>query len=69
MLFQYPGLMMMSLAGAGAAEILTDPADWLRGTSAGLSAAGRAGYRFSPPRYFVQSQNTVQLATPIRRVS
>lgn len=42
MLFQYPGLMMMSLAGAGAAEILVDPADWLRGISAGLSAAGVA---------------------------
>lgn len=43
MLFQYPGLMMMSLAGAGAAEILVDPAKWLRGVSAGLSAAGRGG--------------------------
>jgi len=42
MLFQYPGLMMMSLAGAGAAEILVNPADWLRGISAGLSAAGVA---------------------------
>ena len=42
MLFQYPGLMMMALAGAGAAEILVDPADWLRGLTAGLSAAGVA---------------------------
>mmetsp|Transcript_20186 Transcript_20186/g.50509 ORF Transcript_20186/g.50509 Transcript_20186/m.50509 type:complete len:369 (+) Transcript_20186:1-1107(+) len=42
MLFQSPGLLMMSLAGAGAAEILVDPADWLRGISAGLSAAGVA---------------------------
>ena len=42
MLFQYPGLMMMSLAGAGAAEVLVNPDDWLRGVSAGLSAAGVA---------------------------
>ena len=42
MLFQYPGLLMMSLAGAGAAEILVNPDDWLRGLSAGLSAAGVA---------------------------
>ena len=42
MLFQYPGLMMMSLAGAGAAEVLVNPDDWLRGISAGLSAAGVA---------------------------
>ena len=42
MLFQYPGLMMMSLAGAGAAEVLTNPDDWLRGISSGLSAAGVA---------------------------
>ncbi|ACO69863.1 chromate ion transporter family, partial [Micromonas commoda] len=42
MLFQYPGLLMMSLAGAGAAEILVNPDAWLRGLSAGLSAAGVA---------------------------
>jgi len=42
MLFQYPGLMMMSLAGAGAAEVLVNPDGWLRGISAGLSAAGVA---------------------------
>ena len=42
MLFQYPGLMMMSLAGAGAAEVLVNPDDWLRGISTGLSAAGVA---------------------------
>ena len=29
MLFQYPGLLMMSLAGAGAAEILVNPDAWL----------------------------------------
>lgn len=33
---------MMSLAGLGAAEVLIDPADWLRGLSAGLSAGGVA---------------------------
>ena len=31
---------MMSLAGASAADVLVNPAGWLRGLSAGLSAAG-----------------------------
>jgi len=39
-LFQSPGLFLMSLAGAGAADILVNPADWLRSFTAGLSAAG-----------------------------
>ena len=41
MLFQSRPLMMMSLAGAGAARC-SNPDDWLRGVSAGLSAAGVA---------------------------
>lgn len=39
-LFQFPGLLMMSLAGASAADVLANPAGWLRGLTAGLSAAG-----------------------------
>jgi chromate transporter len=41
-LFQYPGFLIMALAGMGAAEVLEDPADWLSAVSAGLSAAGVA---------------------------
>ena len=40
MLFQYPGLLLMSLAGVGAASVLLDPVPWLACASAGLSAAG-----------------------------
>ena len=39
-LFQFPGMLMMSLAGASAADVLVNPAGWLRGLSVGLSAAG-----------------------------
>ena len=39
-LFQYPGLLLMSLAGAGAAETLVNPGQTLRALAAGLSAAG-----------------------------
>ncbi len=39
-LFQFPGLLLMSLAGAGAADLLVSPTGWLRGFVAGLSAAG-----------------------------
>jgi len=42
MLFQYPGLLMMSLLGAFAKWALDDPADWVRGISAGLAAVGVA---------------------------
>jgi chromate transporter len=41
-LFQYPGFLIMALAGMGAAEVLKNPADWLSAVSAGLSAAGVA---------------------------
>ena len=39
-LFQFPGLVMMSLAGASAADVLVNPKGWLQGLTAGLSAAG-----------------------------
>jgi len=42
MLFQYPGLLMMSLVGIGAAEFLIDPEPWLKGVVDGLSAVGVA---------------------------
>ena len=41
-LFQYPGLLLMALAGAGAAEVLVHPSEALRAFTAGLSAAGAA---------------------------
>ena len=41
-LFQYPGLILMTLAGAGAAEALTDPSKFLKGLVSGLSVAGVA---------------------------
>jgi chromate transporter len=41
-LFQYPGLFLMTLAGAGAAEALTNPSPFLRGLVSGLSVAGVA---------------------------
>jgi len=41
-LFQYPGLLMMTLIGAGAAEWLSDPADWLRSAAHGFGAVGVA---------------------------
>jgi len=39
-LFQYPGLILMTLAGAGAAEALVNPSKTLRAFTAGVSAAG-----------------------------
>jgi hypothetical protein len=41
-LFQYPGAVVMTLVGAGAAKFLTDPPGWLEGIVAGLSAVGVA---------------------------
>jgi len=41
-LFQYPGLVLMTLGGAGAAEVLVTPSSALKGFTAGLSAAGVA---------------------------
>jgi chromate transporter len=41
-LFQYPGLILMTLAGAGAAEALTNPSSFLKGLVSGLSVAGVA---------------------------
>ena len=34
-LFQWPGLLIAALAGAGVANFLKDPAPWLRGIIAG----------------------------------
>lgn len=34
-LFQWPGLLIAALAGAGVANFLRDPAPWLRGIIAG----------------------------------
>ena len=41
-LFQYPGLILMTLAGAGAAEALTNPSSFVKGLVSGLSVAGVA---------------------------
>lgn len=41
-LFQYPGAILMTLAGTGAAEWLVNPDPWLRGLVAGFSAVGVA---------------------------
>mmetsp|Transcript_32600 Transcript_32600/g.45235 ORF Transcript_32600/g.45235 Transcript_32600/m.45235 type:complete len:436 (+) Transcript_32600:80-1387(+) len=41
-LFQYPGLLIMSLVGLGAAQWLVDPAAWVSALSAGLAAGGVA---------------------------
>ncbi|KXZ42994.1 hypothetical protein GPECTOR_108g189 [Gonium pectorale] len=41
-LFQYPGAVVMTLVGAGAANFLTNPPGWLEGIVAGLSAVGVA---------------------------
>ncbi|GAQ86165.1 chromate transporter [Klebsormidium nitens] len=41
-LFQYPGLIMMSIVGFGAGKFLVEPANWLRSFSAGLSAVAVA---------------------------
>jgi len=42
LLFQLPGLVIMTLVGVGAASFLKTPAPWLRGATAGLGAAGVA---------------------------
>ncbi|GAQ86163.1 chromate transporter [Klebsormidium nitens] len=42
LLFQYPGLVMMSLVGVGAGKFLVHPAGWLTAFSAGLSAVAVA---------------------------
>ena len=42
LLFQLPGLVMMSLVGVGVADFLKTPAPWLKGGIAGLGAAGVA---------------------------
>lgn len=42
LLFQVPGLVIMTLVGVGAASFLKSPAPWLRGATAGLGAAGVA---------------------------
>ena len=42
LLFQLPGLVIMSLVGVGVASFLKEPAPWLRGAIAGLGAAGVA---------------------------
>ncbi len=34
-LYQYPGLILMSIVGAGAAQWLVHPAPWLRGVVTG----------------------------------
>ncbi|GLI64225.1 hypothetical protein VaNZ11_007423 [Volvox africanus] len=41
-LFQYPGAVVMTAVGAGAAKFLTDDRKWLNGIVAGLSAVGVA---------------------------
>ncbi|EIE20647.1 CHR family transporter: chromate ion [Coccomyxa subellipsoidea C-169] len=41
-LFQYPGFLIASLVGAGAANFLKNPAPWLEGIVAGLAAVGVA---------------------------
>ncbi|KAG2453749.1 hypothetical protein HYH02_001960 [Chlamydomonas schloesseri] len=41
-LFQYPGAIVMTVVGAGAAKWLTDPPGWLEGIVMGLSAVGVA---------------------------
>ena len=42
LLFQLPGLVIMTLVGVGSASFLKTPAPWLRGATAGLGAAGVA---------------------------
>ena len=54
-LFQYPGLVLMSLAGAGAAEALTRPGVVARAFTAGLSAGG-ASLIFSAADSLARSQ-------------
>lgn len=41
-LFQYPGAVVMTVVGAGAAAFLTNPPGWLEGIVAGVSAVGVA---------------------------
>lgn len=41
-LFQYPGAVVMTVVGAGAAAFLTNPPGWLAGIVAGVSAVGVA---------------------------
>ncbi|KAJ9527912.1 hypothetical protein QJQ45_005640 [Haematococcus lacustris] len=41
-LFQYPGAVMMTAIGVGAANVLSSPALWLRSLTAGVSAVGVA---------------------------
>jgi chromate transporter len=41
-LFQYPGLILMSIVGFGAGKFLVNPANWLRAFSAGLAAVAVA---------------------------
>ena len=62
-LFQHPGLLMMALAGAGAAEALVNPSRVLRALAAGLSAAG-AGLIASAADALARSQAT----TPTTKV-
>ncbi len=41
-LFQYPGAIIMTAVGVGAAKVLGDPAPWLQGLTSGVSAVGVA---------------------------
>lgn len=41
-LFQYPGAIIMTAVGVGAANTLKEPALWLRSLTAGVSAVGVA---------------------------
>lgn len=41
-LFQYPGAVIMTAVGVGAANTLGDPALWLRSLTAGVSAGERS---------------------------
>ena len=55
-LFQYPGLLIAALVGAGAANVLKHPAPWLHGLTSGARTlypqanVGCARMRLSPWR-------------------
>lgn len=61
-LFQYPGAIIMTAVGVGAANALGDPALWLRSLTAGVSAVGVALVASASKGLLMKMCNTKLLA-------
>lgn len=61
-LFQYPGAIIMTAVGVGAAKVLGDPALWLQSLTAGVSAVGVALVASAAKGLLIKLCNTELLA-------